>query len=72
MNGNNTPCGILENGGPFEYNANYGGYRYVLHGFTYKLQDLVTLPYFGAPTSTTANGWLSFPGESLSLCSKGA
>ena len=72
INGNNTPCGILENGDPLEGNANYGAYRYVLHGFTYNLQDLVTLPYFGAPTSTSVNGWLSFQGESLSVCSNGS
>jgi len=72
INGNNTPCGILENGDPLEGNANYGGYRYVLHGFTYNLQDLATLPYFGAPKSTSVNGWLSFQGESLSVCSNGS
>lgn len=72
INGNNTPCGILEVGDPLEGNANYGAYRYVLHGFTYNLQDLVTLPYFGAPTSTTVNGWLSFQGEGLGVCSNGS
>lgn len=72
FNGNNTPCGILENGDPLENNPNYGAYRYVLHSFTYNLQDLVTLPYFGAPTSTSVNGWLSFQGESLSVCSNGS
>ncbi len=72
FNGNSTPCGILEVGDPLEGNANYGGYHYVLHGFTYNLQDLVTLPYFGAPTSTTVNGWLSFHGESLGVCSNGS
>jgi len=71
-NGNNTPCGILEVGDPLEGNANYGAYKYVLHGFTYNLQDLVTLPYFGAPTSTSVNGWLSFQGESLGVCSNGS
>ncbi|HEV2397199.1 MAG TPA: hypothetical protein VGS27_09690 [Candidatus Sulfotelmatobacter sp.] len=71
-NGNNTPCGILENGDPLEGNANYGAYHYSLHGFTYNLQDLVTLPYFGAPTSTSVNGWLSFQGESLGVCSNGS
>jgi len=71
-NGNNTPCGILEVGDPLEGNANYGGYPYSLHGFTYNLQDLVTLPYFGAPTGTTVNGWLSFQGESLGVCSNGS
>ncbi|HEY6768863.1 MAG TPA: hypothetical protein VI386_29260 [Candidatus Sulfotelmatobacter sp.] len=72
-NGNNTPCGILENGDPLEGETNYGGFHYVLHGFTYNLQDLVTLPYFGAPTSTSVNGWLSFQGNSsLSVCSNGS
>ena len=71
-NGNNTPCGILEVGDPLEGNANYGGYPYTLHGFKYNLQDLVTLPYFGAPTSTSVNGWLSFQGESLGVCSNGS
>jgi hypothetical protein len=73
FNGNNTPCGILEVGDPLEGEANYGGFPYVLHGFTYNLQDLVTLPYFGAPTSTSVNGWLSFQGNSsLSVCSNGS
>ncbi len=72
VNGNNTPCGILEVGDPEEGFANYGSYHYVLNGFTYNLQDLVTLPYFGAPTSTSVNGWLSFQGNSsLSVCSNG-
>ncbi len=70
--GNNTPCGILEVGDPLEGNPNYGGYHYVLHGFTYNLQDLVLLPYFGAPTSTSVNGYLSFQGESLGVCSNGS
>jgi hypothetical protein len=72
FNGNNTPCGILEVGDPLEGNANYGGYPYSLHGFTYNLQDLVTLPYFGAPPSTSVNNWFTFQGESLSVCQNGA
>jgi len=71
-NGNNTPCGILEVGDPLEGNANYGAYHYVLHGFTYNLQDLVTLPYFGAPPSTSVNDWFTFQGESLSVCQNGS
>jgi hypothetical protein len=72
-NGNNTPCGILENGDPEEGFANFGGFPYTLNGFTYNLQDLVTLPYFGAPTSTSVNGFLSFQGNSaLFVCSNGA
>jgi hypothetical protein len=72
-NGNNTPCGILENGDPLEGEPNYGGFPYVLHNFTYNLQDLVFLPYFGAPTSTSVHGWLSFQDNtSLSVCSNGS
>jgi hypothetical protein len=72
-NGNNTPCGILENGDPEEGFANFGGFPYTLNGFTYNLQDLVTLPYFGAPTSTSVNGWFSFQGNSsLFVCSNGS
>jgi hypothetical protein len=72
FNGNNTPCGILEVGDPLENNPNFGGFPYVLHGFTYNLQDLVTLPYFGAPPSTSVNGFFTFQGESLSVCQNGA
>jgi hypothetical protein len=72
-NGNNTPCGILEVGDPEEGFSNYGAYPYVLHGFTYNLQDLVTLPYFGAPLSTSVNDWYSFQGNSsLHVCSNGS
>lgn len=70
---NNTPCGILEVGDPEEGDANFGGFPYTLHGFTYNLQDLLMLPYFGAPASTSVNGWLSFQhNTSLSMCSNGS
>lgn len=73
FNGNNTPCGILEVGDPEEGDANFGGFHYVLHGFTYNLQDLVFLTYFGAPSSTSLHGWLSFQDNtSLSMCSNGS
>lgn len=71
-NGNNTPCGVLENGDPLENNPNSGGYPYVLHGFTYNLQDLVTLPYFGAPPATSVNGFFTFQGETLTVCQNGS
>lgn len=71
-NGNNTPCGILENGDPLENNPNYGDYPYTLNGFQYHLQDLATLPYFGAPANTSVNGWFTFQGESLSVCQNGS
>jgi hypothetical protein len=73
FNGNNTPCGILEVGDPEEGFTNFGAFPYVLHGFTYNLQDLVTLVYFGAPSSTSVHGWFSFQGNSsLSMCSNGS
>jgi len=73
INGNNTPCGILEVGDPEEGFSNFGAFPYSLHGFTYNLQDLVMLPYFGAPTSTSVNGWYSFQGNSsLFVCSNGS
>ena len=71
-NGNQTPCGILEVGDPLENAANYGDHSYLLGGFTYHLQDLAMLPYFGAPKSTSANGWYSFHDASLSVCSNGS
>jgi len=72
INGNNTPCGILEVGDPLGNNPNYGAYPYPVNGFTYNLQDLVTLPYFGAPASTSVNGEFTFQGEGLTVCQKGS
>jgi hypothetical protein len=72
INGNNTPCGILEDGDPLENNSNYGAYPYTSNGFTYNLQDLVTLPYFGAPSSTSVSGEFTFQGESLTVCQNGS
>src|SRR5579864_7407937 len=72
-NGNPTPCGgSLEVGDPLENNSNFGAFPYTLNGFTYNLQDLVTLPYFGAPASTSVNGEFTFHGESLAVCANGA
>jgi hypothetical protein len=68
---NETACGILEVGDPLETYPNYGGFPYTVNGFTYNLQDLVFLPYFGAPTSTSVNNQLTFQGESLSVCQNG-
>jgi len=59
-------------GDPLEGTANYGSHHYVLNGFTYNLQDLVMLPYFGAPPSRSVNGWLSFHNAALSICSNGS
>jgi len=72
INGNNTPCGALENADPLENNPNFGAFGYTVNGFTYNLQDLVTLPYFGAPASTSVNGEFTFQGEALTVCQHGA
>ena len=76
--GNPVPaaCGAgaaLEVGDPEEIFANAGAFPYTLGGFTYNLQDLVWLPYFGAPKTTSANGWLTFHGNpfGLGICSSG-
>ncbi len=68
---NNVACGILEVGDPLERNANYGGYPYTVNGFTYNLQDLVTLPYFGANPAVSVNSWLTFQGETIGVCQNG-
>ena len=70
---NNPGCGgLLENGDPLEGEANFGGFPYTLNGFTYNLQDLVFLQYFGQTPSTSVNGFWSFQGNSsLSVCSNG-
>jgi hypothetical protein len=61
--GNNTPCGILEVGDPLEGGSNghpYGTWEYPLHGFTYHLQDLTFLRYFGGPVDGSVNDWWTF------------
>jgi hypothetical protein len=54
--GNPVSCGILEVGDPEEGFSNYGAFPYTLNGFTYNLQDLVYLEYFGAPNTTSVDG----------------
>ena len=67
-----SPCGgLLENGDPLEGTANYGDYPYTSNGFTYHLQDLVNLPYFGAPKTVSAGGNVTFQGTKLSVCQNG-
>ena len=72
-NGNPVECGILEVGDPEEIFANYGDFPYTLNGFTYNLQDLTYLEYFGAPTSTSVGGEMTFHNNPfhLTVCSEG-
>ena len=70
---NPVACGILEVGDPEEGFTNYGDFPYPLGGFTYNLQDLVFLEYFGAPATTSFKGDLSFHDNpfGLGICSNG-
>jgi len=43
-------------------------HKYTVNGFTYHLQDLVFLGYFGAPTSTSLHKWLSFQNDKKTVC----
>jgi hypothetical protein len=65
---NCTDNNILEVGDPLEGNANYGGFPYTLGGFTYNLQSLVFLPYFGAPKTTSVHSWYSFQNDETHFC----
>jgi len=72
-NGNPVSCGILEVGDPEEGFANYGAFPYTLGGFTYNLQDLTYLEYFGAPTTTSVGGEETFHNNPfhLGICNNG-
>jgi len=59
---------ILEVGDPLEGGPNYGAYPYTYRGFTYNLQSLVFIGYFGAPPSTSVNSWLSFQNDEHNVC----
>jgi hypothetical protein len=59
---------IMEDGDPLEGRTNYGAFPYSLNGFTYNLQSLVFLGYFGAPPSTSVHSWLSFQNDEASVC----
>ncbi len=71
--GNTVSCGILEVGDPEEGFSNYGAFPYSLGGFTYNLQDLTYLEYFGAPNTTSVDKLMTFQGNpfNLSVCSNG-
>jgi len=73
---NNTPCGILEVGDPLEGGSPghpYGAWPYPLHGFTYNLQDLVFLRYFGGDPNLSVNSWWSFQNFGFTrICQNGS
>jgi hypothetical protein len=43
-------------------------HAYTVNGFTYHLQDLVFIDYFGAPKSFPVNHWLSFQNDEKNTC----
>jgi len=66
---NGSPCGFgysVSEGAAGE--PNYGAFPYKVNGFTYHLEDLATPVFFGAPASTSLNGWLSFQNNQVSVC----
>jgi len=60
--------GIMENGDPLEGNTNFGGFPYVLNGFTYNLQSLVFIGYFGKTPIPSVHKWLSFQHDEAAVC----
>jgi len=59
---------ILEVGDPLEVLANYGTFTVNQNGFTWHPQSLAMMPYFGAPTSTSANGWTALHNDITNVC----
>ena len=66
---NASPCGFsyeVSEGAVNEPNG--GAFAYKVNGFTYHLQDLATPVFFGAPASTSLDGWLTFQNNQVSVC----
>jgi hypothetical protein len=63
-----TDNDLMEVGDPLEGGPNYGAYPYTLGGFTYNLQSLVFINYFGAPKNTSVHGWYSFQDDMSHVC----
>jgi hypothetical protein len=59
---------IMEDGDPLEGNTNYGAFKYTLNGFTYNLQSLVFINYFGAPKTIPVHSWYSFQNDMSHVC----
>ena len=68
---NNVNCqdnGWMEVGDPLENGPDYGGFKYKSRGYTWNLQSLVYMPYFGAPTSDSANSWYAIQDDMSHVC----
>jgi hypothetical protein len=70
---NSVQCGILEVGDPEEGFANFGAFPFTVNGFTYNLQDLTFITYFGAPAHQSVKTQLTFQNNpfGLGVCSNG-
>lgn len=66
-----SPCRSFSVGNPVSGAKNFGNYTYTLGGFRYDLQDLATMPYFGAPPATSVHHEFSFHGAHVSVCQNG-
>ena len=68
---NNVNCndnGWMEVGDPLEGLPDYGGFKYTDKGYTWNLQSLVYIGYFGAPQSDSANKWLAIQDDESHVC----
>jgi hypothetical protein len=59
---------ILEVGDPLETLPNYGTFVVKLNKYKWNPQSLAMMPYFGAPTSTSANGWVALHNDITNVC----
>ena len=59
---------IMEVGDPLEGLQNYGSFPYKDKKFTYNLQSLVYMPYFGAPLTDSANQWYALQDDMSHVC----
>jgi hypothetical protein len=69
---NESPCGLLEVADPLVLGTTYGTYPYVRDGFTYHLQDLAFITYFGAPATTSLASLVTFQGWPFTVCENGS
>jgi hypothetical protein len=59
---------ILEVGDPLVPVGEFGTFESNLNGITWHPQEMAMMPYFGAPTSTSANGWTAMHNSITNVC----
>lgn len=60
--------GMMEVGDPLVNMPSYGTFPYSLNGFTYNLQSLVFIGYFGGPRRESVNKWRAFQNDEGNYC----